>query len=264
MTRMKLKTLFFLFHQLLRRDLDSRFRGSSLGWLWAFTVPLIMLAVYSFVFGVVFKVRWGSVAENSETNFALNLFAGIILHGLLAEALNRAPSVLQQHASYVKKIIFPLWLLPVVTTTGALVFAAISGLILLVAFVFMQGIPPLHSLLIPLIVLPLYLFALGGAWFLAALGAYVRDIVQIIPLLTTILMFMAPIFYPASAIPEEYRNWLLLNPLTYAVDAVRNLLFFAQPPGLWSLLAYTGCACLTAAAGLLFFLKVRRGFADVL
>lgn len=261
---MKLKTTLFLFDQLLRRDLHSRFRGSSLGWLWAFTVPLIMLAVYSFVFGVVFKVRWGGQGGSTETHFALNLFAGIVLHSLLAEALNRAPTVLQQHASYVKKIIFPLWLLPVVTTTSALVFTSISGLMLLVAFVFLQGIPPLHALLTPLILLPLYIFALGGAWFLAALGAYIRDIVQIVPLITTVLMFMAPIFYPADAIPEEYRGWLLLNPLTYAVDATRNLLFHARlpDPGAW--LAYTASALLVAALGLLFFLKLRKGFADVL
>lgn len=261
---MNLKTVFFLFEQLLRRDLNSRYRGSNLGWLWAFTVPLIMLAVYGFVFGIIFEVRWGGLGDEGQSNFALNLFVGIVLHSLLAETLSRAPTVLQQHASYVKKMVFPLWLLPVVVASSALVFALIGIGVLLVAFLFLQGIPPLEVVLLPLVMLPLFLFALGCAWFFAALGAYVRDIVQIVPLMTTILMFMAPIFYPATVIPEAYRGWLLLNPLTYAVDAARSLLFFAQPPELFSLMLYWGCSCIAALLGLLFFQKARRGFADVL
>ena len=194
---MSIKPRLFLLGQLVRRDLASRYRGSLLGGLWAFAVPLIMLGVYTFVFSVVFKVRWGGAEQGSQSGFALNLFVGIILHGLLAESLSRAPSVLLQHSSYVKKMIFPLWLLPVSVVISALVFTLINWLVLLAAFVLLESMPPLTLLWLPLLLLPLVLFALGGAWLLAALGVYVRDIVQVIPLLMTILMFMAPIFYPA-------------------------------------------------------------------
>lgn len=260
---MPVKARLFLLSQLVRRDLASRYRGSLLGGLWAFAVPLIMLAVYTFVFSVVFQARWGSDGS-SQTAFALNLFVGIILHGLLAESLSRAPAIMLQHASYVKKMVFPLWLLPVSVVLSALVFALVNWLVLLVAFVFLDSVPPVTVLALPLILLPLLLFALGGAWLLAALGVYVRDIVQVVPLLMTVLMFMAPIFYPASAIPEVYRGWLLLNPLTYAVEHARGLLFEQRLPGLAGYLCYLGVAVAVAVAGLWFFRRVRKGFADVL
>lgn len=254
----------FLLRQLIARDMSARYRGSVLGSVWAFVSPLIMLAVYTFVFSMVFQVRWSDGGTLNKTEFALNLFIGVVLHGLLAETLNRAPGILLQHASFVKKIIFPLWLLPVVVVASALLFALIGFVVFVLAFVGLQGVPPLTVLCLPLLLLPLVLFALGCCWLLAAVGAYVRDIAQLTPLLSTILMFMAPIFYPASAVPEAYRDWLLLNPLTYVVQAVRDLFFAGSLPEPAGYLWYLGGSLLAALLGLVFFMKVRRGFADVL
>lgn len=257
-------TYVYLLRQLVVRDVSVRYRGSMLGGVWAFAAPLIMLAVYTFVFSMVFQVRWGDGEAINKTDFALNLFIGVLLHGLLAETLNRAPGILLQHASYVKKIIFPLWLLPVVVVVSALLFALIGFVIFVLAFVWLQGIPPYTALFFPVMILPLVLFALGAGWFLAALGVYVRDVSQLMPLLVTILMFMAPIFYPVTAVPEAYRDWLYLNPLTYAVQSCRDLFFAGVLPGLIGYLKYLGGAILVAVLGLVFFRKVRWGFADVL
>lgn len=260
---MDLKNNIFLLKELVKRDISGRYKDSMMGGVWAFVAPLIMLAVYTFVFSMVFQARWGD-SGTSKTAFALNLFIGIILHGVLAESMSRAPSLMQQHASYVKKIIFPLWLLPMVPVISGTFHALISLIVLLLAVLLFQGLWPWQTLFLPFVFLPIVFFALGLAWLIAGIGVYFRDITQIMPMFITIMMFMAPIFYPASAIPEQYRSWLLLNPLTYAVEMGRGALFIGQLPSLSAYLIYLSAAVLSAAAGLWFFNKVRKGFADVL
>lgn len=260
---MSLKNNIFLLKELVKRDISSRYKDSMIGGVWAFVAPLIMLAVYTFVFSMIFQARWGG-GDTGRTAFALNLFIGIILHGVLAESMSRAPTVMQQHASYVKKIIFPLWLLPVVPVISGTFHALISLFVLLLAVLFFQGLWPWQSLFLPFVFLPIVFFALGFSWLIAGVGVYLRDITQIMPMFITIMMFMAPIFYPASAIPEQYRNWLLLNPLTYAVEMGRSVLFLGQLPSISAYSIYLGVAVLFAAAGLWFFSRVRKGFADVL
>lgn len=254
----------FLLAQLVRRDISSRYRGSALGGLWVFLSPLIMLSVYTFVFSVIFKVRWGAGGAENNTDFALNLFVGILLHGLLGETLARSPGIMLSHASYVKKMIFPLWLLPVSVVISAMVFAAFGFVIFVFAFLSIYGHFPVTALALPVIILPLGFFALGIGWFLSSLGVYVRDIEQVVPLFVTVLMFMAPIFYPATAIPESYRMLLLLNPLTYPVESIRGLFFLGELPGGLGYLVYSLSGLLTAVMGLVFFTKLRKGFADVL
>lgn len=261
---MNLKGYIYLIKQLVARDVAGRYKGSLLGGVWAVVSPLVMLAVYTFVFSMVFQARWGIGEEANKTSFALNLFVGILLHGLLAETLSRTPTILMQQASFVKKIVFPLWLLPVSVVLSALVYTLIGFGVLFAAFIVFQGMLPLAVLALPLVLLPLLLFCLGAGWFFAALGVYVRDVAQIMPLFITILMFMAPIFYPISAIPEQYQGWLMINPLTYAVEMGRALLFMGQLPDLSAYTAYVLVAALCAGFGLAFFLKVRKGFADVL
>lgn len=261
---MNLTGYIYLIKQLVGRDVAGRYKGSLLGGVWAVVSPLIMLAVYTFVFSMVFQVRWGVGDEANKTSFALNLFVGILLHGLLAETLSRTPTILMQQASFVKKIVFPLWLLPVAVVLSALVYALIGFMVLFAAFVFFQGMLPVQVLALPLVLLPLLIFSLGAGWFFSALGVYVRDVAQIMPLFVTVLMFMAPIFYPISAIPENYQGWLMINPLTYAVEMGRALLFMGQLPNLTTYSIYLAVSVLCAGLGLAFFIKVRKGFADVL
>ncbi|MES2942522.1 MAG: ABC transporter permease [Pseudomonadota bacterium] len=248
---------------MVQREVVGRYRGSILGILWSFFNPVFMLLVYTFVFSVVFKARW-SASSDSKTEFALVLFAGLIVFNLFSECVNRAPGLILANINYVKKVVFPLEILPWVSLGASMFHALISVVVWLVAYVFFFGFPHLTVFLVPLVFLPLLLFIVGVSWALASLGVYLRDVSQFIGIVTTVLMFLSPVFYPASALPEEYRDLLLFNPLTPAIEQARAVLFWGEMPD-WPLLAaYLVGAMCVAWLGFLWFQKTRRGFADVL
>jgi lipopolysaccharide transport system permease protein len=252
-----------LIAQLTRRDVSGRYRGSLLGLAWSFIHPLLLLLVYSFVFSVVFKARWDGPAQDSHAAFSLVLFTGLILHGLFAEVANRAPRLILDNASYVKRVVFPLEILPWVTLGSALFHLSISLLILLAGQLLLTHSLPLTALLLPLILSPLLLVTIGCAWFLAAIGVYLRDIGQAIGLLTTIMLFLSPTFYPLSALPEPGRTLLYLNPLTFIIEESRQVLLFGQPPDWSGLLIYVLISLFITWGGFWWFQRTRRGFADV-
>jgi lipopolysaccharide transport system permease protein len=249
--------------QLTKRDVLGRYRGSVLGLAWSFFNPLIMLTVYTFVFSVVFNARWG-VAGEDKVSFAIIIFVGLIVHGIFAECINRAPNLVVSHPNYVKKVVFPLEVLPAVALGSALFHAAISLVVLLTAQLLMTQRLPWTVIFFPIVVLPLLLSTMGFAWLLSALGVYVRDIGQTTTIFTTVLMFLSPLFYPLSALPEKYRMWLHLNPLTFIIEEGRNVLIFGTPPNWagWGLALVA--STLVAVGGFWWFQKMRRGFADVL
>ena len=248
---------------LVQREVVGRYRGSVMGILWSFFNPIFMLAVYTFVFSVVFKARWSGGSE-SKTEFALILFAGLIVFNLFAECFNRAPGLILSNVSYVKKVVFPLEILPWVALGSALFHALISLGVWLIAYLIFFGIPHITVLLLPLVILPLLLLIMGLTWGLASLGVYLRDVSQFIGVITTVLMFLSPIFYPASALPEKYRYLLLLNPLTPAIEQAREVLFWGKVPNMTILSVYLLSAVLVAWFGFAWFQKTRKGFADVL
>lgn len=252
--------------QMARRDVVGRYQGSIFGLAWSFFHPILLLTVYTFVFSVVFKSRWAAMpdAEESRTQFAVILFAGMIVHGLLAEMLNRAPSVVLINVNYVKKVVFPLEILPVATALSTLFHTAINLVVLLVAFWLFQGHLHWTAVLAPLVFLPLLILGLGLSWFLASLGVFLRDVGQVVIILTTVLMFLSPVFYPVSAIPESLRSWVLLNPLTFIIEQARAVLIFGHLPDWSGLIVYMLFALLVAWAGYFWFQRTRRGFADVL
>lgn len=250
--------------QMSKREVVGRYRGSVMGMAWSFFNPVLMLAVYTFVFSVVFQTRWGVAGEASKTSFAILLFVGMIVHGLFAECANRAPSLILGNVNYVKKVVFPLEILPWVAMGSALFHAAISLLVLLVAqLVFHQSLP-WTVVLFPLVLLPLLLATMGVAWFLAAIGVYLRDVSQTIGIITTVLLFLSPIFYPISALPEQYRIWLHLNPLTFIIEEGRKTLVFGQMPDWSGWGVYMVVSVAIAWMGFWWFQKTRKGFADVL
>jgi lipopolysaccharide transport system permease protein len=222
---------------LCKREIAGRYRGSLLGMFWSFFHPVFMLAVYTFVFSVVFQARWGS-GSGSKTEFALVLFAGLIVFNLFAECVNRSPALILLNVNYVKKVIFPLEILPWVTLSAALFHAGVSLFVWLVAYVLLFGLPHMTVLYVPLVIFPLCLFTVGISWALASLGVYLRDVAQVVGILTTVLMFLSPIFYPVTALPERYRPLLLLNPLMPVLEQVRSVLYFGNSPD-WRLLG--GC-----------------------
>lgn len=248
---------------MIKRDVIGRYRGSVMGLFWSFFNPLFMLAVYTFVFSVVFKARWGT-ANESRTEFALILFAGLIVFNLFSECANRAPTTILTNVNYVKKVVFPLEILPWVSLGSVLFHAAISTLVWIVAYVIFFGMPHATVLLLPIFIVPLLLFTMGVSWALASLGVYLRDVSQIITIITTVLMFLSPIFYPASAVPENVRFILLLNPLTPVMGQVRDLLFFGQVPDMALWIATFMVSVVVAWIGFAWFQKTRKGFSDVL
>ena len=249
--------------QLIQREILGRYRGSVLGMLWSLITPLLMLAIYTFVFGTIFKTRW-SESGTATSEFAILLFVGLIVFQLFAEVVNRAPGLVLANVNYVKKVVFPLEILPLVALGSALFHAAVSFVILLVFMLFAADGIPFTVLWLPIVIAPFVILVLGLAWFLASIGVYVRDISQILGTLVTALMFLSPIFFPSSALPEWIRPYLALNPLTFPIEQIRAVLIWGRMPDLIGLGIYMASAVVVAALGYIWFQKTRKGFADVI
>lgn len=251
--------------QMTKRDVVGRYRGSVMGLTWSFFNPLLMLAIYTFVFSVVFKARWSGIGEEStKMDFAIIFFSGLIMYGVFAECVNRAPSTILGNINYVKKVVFPLEILPLIACGSALFHAAISTVVLLLAQLVFEGHVPWTAVLFPVVMAPLALATMGIAWVLSALGVYVRDIGQITGMVTTMLMFLSPIFFPMSAMPEEFKGMIAINPLVYFLEEGRNTLIFGVVPDPLSLLYAWIASIVAASAGFAIFQKMRNGFSDVL
>lgn len=254
-----------LIYVLTKREVIGRYKGSLLGIFWSFFHPIFMLAVYTLVFSVVFKARWnGEGTSESRIEFAMVLFAGLMVFNFFSECVSRAPGLVLGNVNYVKKVIFPLETLPWVLLCSGLFHAAASFMVWLIFYVVFIGIPHPTILLIPVVALPLILLTLGLSSLLAAVGVYLRDVGQFVGLLMTVLMFLSPIFYPVTAVPEAYRSLLMLNPLSPAIQAFRDVLMWGGWPD-WSVYGlYLAGSSLMAMLGFAFFQRTRKGFADVL
>lgn len=254
----------YLFLQMLKREIQQRYRGSQLGFLWAFFYPVLMLLVYTFVFGMVMRVKWG-VAGQDNLEFGLILFAGLLCHGLLAEVLIGAVRLINGNAQFVKKVVFPLEILSLVSLANAL-FHMILGLGILLLIYLIQG-NSLHwtMLLTPVVLMPFVIFLLGASWFISVLGVYVRDLGQVIGVMMTVLLFLGPIVYPFSSVPAALQPYVLIfNPLTIIVEQLRAVLLFGQMPD-WQLLGfYSLGSVFMLGLGMWFFRRTRDGFADVI
>jgi lipopolysaccharide transport system permease protein len=250
--------------QMTKREVVGRYKGSVMGLAWSFFNPVFMLTVYTFVFSSIFKTRWGVGGEESKTQFAVVLFVGMIVHSLFAEVLNRAPGLILANVNYVKKVVFPLHVLPVIAMGAALFHTFISLGVLLIAFAIFNGYLHLTVIFIPLVLLPFVVLTTGLAWILASLGVFLRDVGQTIGIITTVMMFLAPVFYPVTAIPEEFRPWLMANPLTFIIEQAREVLIWGRLPDWEGLGLYSLVAVAVAWVGYAWFQKTRKGFADVL
>lgn len=248
---------------LIKREVVGRYKGSTLGLLWSFFNPVLMLAVYTFLFSVVFKARWLG-GSDSKVEFALILFSGLLMFNLFSEVLNRAPGLILNNANYVKKVIFPLEILPVVTLGAAAFHMLVSLAVWLIFFLVFFSVPSWTALQVILIFVPLVLMTLGLAWLLASLGVYLRDVGQVIGLVTTVLMFLSPVFYPVAALPEKFRAIMYLNPLTYIIEDTRNVMIWGKSLDWFHWGSLTALSALIAWLGFAWFQKTRKGFADVL
>lgn len=250
----------YLLGQLVKRDVLLRYRGAYFGLLWVFLNPLIMLGIFVFVFGYIFQARWP--AHQSELPFAINLYCGLIAFNVFGEAVSRSPSAVRGQPSYVKKIIFPVEILPIVPLGAALVHGLFNFLILVIALIW-AGHFSVQIMLYPLLMLPLLLLALGASWFLAAWGVFIKDMAQIVPLFVQMFFFLSPVLYTASMVPEAVRPLYELNPLGAVIEACRAAAAGAAIGWVsWGL--SLGVGFVAALLGRAFFQHSRDEFADVL
>lgn len=253
---------FALVVQMAKRDVTGRYRGSFAGLFWSFFNPLLMLVVYTFVFGVIFRSRWNE-QTTSPFQYAMVLFAGLNISSFFSECANRATTLIIENTSFVKRVVFPLETLTWSTVGSGVFHLCVSTIVLLVISPFFMGQLPWTVIFFPIVVACFLPFVAGIVWLLASLGVYLRDLRQVTGIVTMTLMFLAPILYPRTLIPIPYREWLYLNPLTIIVEASQNVLIWGQPPAWGQLGVYVLASGLFAWLAFAWFEQTRKGFADV-
>ena len=265
-----LQTLKNLYHhrnlikQFAWRDFVGKYKGSFLGVIWSFVTPLMMLAVYAFVFSVVFRAKWTPNSDSSNVDFALILFCGMTVFNIFGETINRAPTLILGYPNYVKKVVFPLEILPVAALVTSVLNAGISLAILIPANLIFNFTVSKTIFLFPLILVPLVAFTLGLAWFLASLGVFIRDIGQPVGVIVTMLFFLCGVFFPLSALPEQYQFLMRFNPLTMVLEESRKTLMWGQfPDWLWLVIASV-VSFVIMQMGYAWFMRTKRAFADVI
>lgn len=244
------------------RQILLKYRGSYFGIFWSIVTPLLMIISYSLVFGQIFKSKWGGEVETGM-GFPLLLFSGLIAFNLFSECLQRSPYLIIENPTYVKKVAFPLEILPVVMLLVSLFNALVNILVWVLFYFLLLGTPHLEISLLPLMLLPVMLLSLGVGWLFSSVGVYVRDLAQSVGFVITILLFLSPIFYPASAVPKDYQWVVSFNPVGFSVEVVREIMFFGKLPNWSEFIPYLFKCALFAGASFLWFQRVRRGFADV-
>lgn len=252
----------YLIWQIMKRDIQNKYKGTFFGVIWTFLVPLFLISVYTFVFSVVFKVKWGIEVTN-DLDFAFVLFAGVNLYNMFAENLTRSPNIVLNNPNYVKKVVFPLEILAITIVGSSLFNMFIGYFVLIVIFTIISGFS-ITMLLLPIIVVPMLFFSLGIAWLFSSLGVFIRDISNLTQILVILFMFMSPVFYPLSAIPEKFRFLYYLNPLTYGVTQVRQVLLWSEVPDIKVYIIYLVVCFIFMELSYLWFIKTKKGFADVL
>lgn len=252
-----------LLFRLIEREVLGRYRGSFGGLLWSLLTPLMMLAIYTFVFGTVFKARWATGGA-SHLEFAIMVFTGLVVFGVFSECANRAPGLIVSQPNFVKKVVFPLEITPWIALGVALFHAAIGASVLLLAIIVVKGGLAWTALLFPLVVSPVMLLALAVGWFFGALGVFLRDLGQAVGLMTSALLFLSPVFFALESLPADIQTWLALSPIAFSISAAREVLIGGTGPSWPALGAHLSFSALAAWLAFVWFQRVRRGFADVL
>lgn len=261
---MKINSFFDLVWQLTRREIIGRYRGSFLGIGWSFANPLLMLALYTFVFSGIFKTKWPGAHSGSDLMFAINLFTGLIVINMLAEVAGRATTVIISNSNYVKRVIFPLEALSFVNVISATFHAAVSIVLLLVFKLFATGSLSLSIIAIPILWIPLLIFSIGLSLLLSALGVFIRDTAMFVNIGVSLMLFLSPVFFPASAYPEQWRPLLNMNPLVGMIEQMRAISILGEWPSFSMLIAPTIFSMMFTYCSWRCFKKARRAFADVL
>jgi lipopolysaccharide transport system permease protein len=251
-----------LIKQLIKREMFARYQETHLGMVWAILEPLLMLTVYTVVFYLIFNRHWRS-ADESILEFAVILFSGLIVFNAFREVVNNSPKLILRNINYVKKVVFPLEILPVVSVfTTALRF--IINIFLLLACLIIGFDVHAQILYMPVVLFPYFIMLFGASMFLSSLGVYLRDIGQVMGMLVTAVLFLSAVFYPVSSVPENYRIFFYVNPVAFSIEQFREAVIWGQAPDWRWLLLYYPPGLLVGWMGIFWFQKTRKGFADVL
>ena len=255
---------YFLILQIVKRDIWSKYKGSYLGIVWAVLVPLLMLLVFTFVFNGIFQAKWGNKESLSKMDFSLNLFIGLSIFWFVADYISRAPTFFTSVPNYIKKVIFPLEVLPVAYLLSSLFNLFIYFILIVAIVLFSRGSVPVSIIALPIVIVSILPMLYGAGLFLASVSVYVRDLTSIIGVLINLLMFLSPIFYPLSAINGKYRWLFELNPLSLIIEECRKIVMQGKWPDVKVLTIYVTISCISFFIGYRVFVKTREGFADVL
>ena len=254
-----------LLAQIFRRSLATRYKGATLGLVWTIAYPLMMLSVYTFVFGVIFKPQWGAMANVSEqVFFPLFLFAGLSVYNIFSESVGSSPSLILNNPSYVKKVVFPLEILPICHVLTSFCFGSVWIVLMLLGIALFSGSISIYVLFLPFPLFTLLLLTMGLSFILSSLGVYLRDTQHLVPIVIQIFSFISPIFYPLSSVPEKLRWILLWNPLTYIIEQVREICLYGRMFNWTVYFCTTLAAFLVFQLGLVWLIKTKKGFADVI
>jgi lipopolysaccharide transport system permease protein len=257
-----------LIRQFAVREVLVRHKGTALGLTWAIAQPLLTLGIYTFIFGFVFQNRWGAekLGGPEWANFLLNFFAGFVLFGFFSETVNRSPTFITDHPNLVRKVVFPLEIFPVTAVGAGLVYSGCSLVLLLLTTLILAGTFSWTIVFFPLVLLPLLMLTLGVSWFFASMGVFVRDVRQVVPVMTQLLFFVTPIFYDIESpgIRPVYKQIIRLNPFTTIVESGRRTLLWGQPPEWLPLGIVTALSLVVMILGYAWFAKSKRGLADVI
>jgi lipopolysaccharide transport system permease protein len=247
-----------------KREFQAAHRGTYLGLMWALISPLIMLALFTMVFGYIFKGRFTQRTTETPAEFALALFVGLSLFNCLAQSLGGAPSLVAANSVYVKTLVFPLEILPVAAVANVLVNLGISLGLCIAAFFAMYGYLHWSAICLVVHVACIALLSLGVSWFVSSLSVFVRDVPAIIPPVSLVLMFASSVFFPLSAVPAAIRRGVQLNPLAIIIDQARGCFLYGQWPAPFALAVVAIFSGLVAVLGYWFFMRAKPAFADVL
>jgi lipopolysaccharide transport system permease protein len=249
--------------ELAKRDVLGRYRGASFGLLWSLISPFLMLMVYTFAFGFVLRSRWPQ-AEDQHASFAIIIFVGLIVHGFFAECLTRSPTLITANPSFVKRVVFPLEILPWPMVISAFFHVCTNAIVFVLLRLLIEHVFSWTIIFLPLVMLPLVILTLGVSWMLAALGVYLRDITQVTSVLATAMLFLSSAIIPVQALPKGYGDWFAINPLTFIINQARAVMIWTQQPDWAGLGLYMLGALVVMYLGYGWFMATKRGFADVL
>jgi len=245
-----------------KRELLGRYKGSVLGVAWAVLTPVVMIAIFTFIFAGIFGARFG--ANDSHWDYALYLFCGLLPWSMFQESLQQSANTIVAHSNLVKRVVFPLETLPAAQVLAALGNQLFATIALLIATIIIRQRLEVTVLWLPVLLIPQLLFTLGASWLIASLGVFLRDITQGITLLLMAWMYLTPIIYPESIVPDRFRLFLNFNPFTALVRSYRRIFLEGAAPD-WSGLAYfTAFALVIFVFGYWWFARTRKSFADVI